>query len=174
MREMLRRRFRRAVEPEQEDPGAKARRSTAVWTVLPDLVIVDGGKGQLGIAVEVLKEFDLLDQVPVVGLAKQHEEIFRPGQRHSILLPRDSEGLYLVQRIRDEAHRFGITYHRSLRGQASIASELDKVPGIGPKRRQALLKAFDSVDEIKAASVDELAAVPGMTRAAAQMVKESL
>ena len=117
MREMLRRRFRRAVEPEQEDPGAKARRSTAVWTVLPDLVIVDGGKGQLGIAVEVLKEFDLLDQVPVVGLAKQHEEIFRPGQRHSILLPRDSEGLYLVQRIRDEAHRFGITYHRSLRGQ---------------------------------------------------------
>ncbi len=174
MREMLRRRFRRAVEPEQEDPGAKARRSTAVWTVLPDLVIVDGGKGQLGIAVEVLKEFDLLDQVPVVGLAKQHEEIFRPGQRHSILLPRDSEGLYLVQRIRDEAHRFGITYHRSLRGQASIASELDKVPGIGPKRRQALLKAFDSIDDIKAASVDELAAVPGMTRAAAQRVKESL
>ncbi len=162
MREMLRRRFRRVVEPEQEDPGAKARRSTAVWTVLPDLVIVDGGKGQLGIAVEVLKEFDLLDQVPVVGLAKQHEEIFRPGQRHSILLPRDSEGLYLVQRIRDEAHRFGITYHRSLRGKASVASELDKVPGIGPKRRQALLKAFDSVEDIKAASVDELAAVPGM------------
>ena len=164
----------RAVEPEQEDPGAKARRSTAIWTVLPDLVIVDGGKGQLGVAVEVLKEFDLLDQVPVVGLAKQHEEIFRPGQRHSILIAADSEGLYLVQRIRDEAHRFGITYHRSFRGQASIASELDKVPGIGPKRRQALLKAFDLFDEIKAASLDELAVVPGMTRAAAQTIKECL
>jgi excinuclease ABC subunit C len=174
MREMLRRRFRRAVEPEHEDPGAKARQGNAVWTLLPDLVIVDGGKGQLGVAVEVLKEFDLLDQVPVVGLAKQHEEIFRPGERLSIVLPRDSEGLYLVQRIRDEAHRYGITYHRSLRGQASVASELEKVPGVGAKRRKALLKAFDSIDTIKAASVEELAAVPGMTRAAAQAIKEAL
>ena len=174
MREMLRRRFRRAVEPEQEDPGAKARRSTAIWTVLPDLVIVNGGKGQLGVAVEVLKEFDLLDQVPVVGLAKQHEEIFRPGQRHSILLPRDFGGI-----VPGAAHpRRGPPLWHYLSPQlarpSQHRSELDKVPGIGPKRRQALLKAFDSVDEIKAASLDELAAVPGMTRAAAQMIKESL
>jgi excinuclease ABC subunit C len=174
MREMLRRRFRRAVEPEQEDPGAKARRSAATWAVLPDLVIVDGGKGQLGVAVDVLKEFDLLDGVPVVGLAKQREEIFTPGAPQSILLPRDSEGLFLMQRIRDEAHRFAITFHREVRQKAGIASALEKAPGIGPKRRQALLKAFGSIDGVRAASVDELAAVPGMSLKAAQALKEHL
>jgi len=175
MREMLRRRFRRAVEPQGDDPGAKARQSSAAWAVLPDLVIVDGGKGQLGVAVEVLKEFDLLDQVPVVGLAKQREEIFLPSRRTSILLPRDSEGLYLVQRIRDETHRTAITYHRNQRSKAALASTLENAPGIGPKRRQALLKAFDGdVAAIKAASVEELAAVPGMTVAAAQALKEHL
>ena len=175
MRELLRRRFRRAVEPQSDDPGAKARQSNAAWAVLPDLVIVDGGKGQLGVAVEVLKEFDLLDQVPVVGLAKQREEIFVPGKRTSILLPRDSEGLFLVQRIRDETHRTAITYHRNQRSKAGLASTLENAPGIGPKRRQALLKAFEGdVAAIKAASVEELAAVPGMTLAAAQAVKEYL
>ncbi len=174
MREMLRRRFRRAVEPQDSDPGSKARGSVAKWSILPDLVIIDGGKGQLGVAVEVLKEFDLLDQVPVVGLAKQREEIFVPGQRVPILLPDNSEGLYLVQRIRDEAHRFAITFHRDLRSQASVSSQLEKVPGVGPKRRLALLKAFGSVDAIRAASIDELVAVPGMTRAAAEAIKENL
>lgn len=174
MREVLRRRFRRAVEPENGDPGTRARRSSTVWTVLPDLVIVDGGKGQVGIAVEVLREFDLLDQVPVVGLAKQREELFLPDQATAILLPRDSEALYLVQRIRDEAHRFAITYHRNLRRKAGVTSQLDKVPGIGPKRRQALLKAFGSLDAIRSADVDALAAVPGMTAAAAQALKEHL
>ncbi len=175
MREMLRRRFRRAVEPQDGDPGAKARHSSAAWAVLPDLVIVDGGKGQLGVAVEVLKEFDLLDQVPVVGLAKQREELFLPGRRTSILLPRDSEGLFLVQRIRDEAHRTAITYHRNQRSKQGLASTLENAPGIGPKRRQALLKAFNGdVAAIKAASVEELAAVPGMTLAAAQALKEHL
>ena len=174
MRETLRRRFRRAVEPQDGDPGSKARGSVARWTVLPDLVIVDGGKGQLGVAVEVLKEFDLLDQVPVVGLAKQREEIFVPGQRTPILLPDNSEGLYLVQRIRDEAHRFAIAYHRQLRSKASVSSQLEKVEGIGPKRRLALLKAFGSVDAIREARVDELAAVPGMSRAAAEAIKENL
>jgi excinuclease ABC subunit C len=175
MREMLRRRFRRAVEPQGDDPGAKARQSSAAWAVLPDLVIVDGGKGQLGVAVEVLKEFDLLDQVPVVGLAKQREELFLPGRRTSILLPRDSEGLYLVQRIRDETHRTAITYHRNQRSKTGLASTLETAPGIGPKRRQALLKAFEGdVAAIKAASVEQLAAVPGMTLAAAQALKEHL
>ena len=174
MREMLRRRFRRAVEPQDGDPGSKARGSVAKWSILPDLVIIDGGKGQLGVAVEVLKEFDLLDQVPVVGLAKQREEIFLPGQRVPILLPDNSEGLYLVQRIRDEAHRFAITFHRDLRSQASVSSQLEKVPGVGSKRRLALLKAFGSVDAIRAASIDDLAAVPGMSRAAAEAIKENL
>jgi excinuclease ABC subunit C len=175
MREMLRRRFRRSVEPQSDDPGAKARQSNAAWAVLPDLVIVDGGKGQLGVAVEVLKEFDLLDQVPVVGLAKQREELFLPGRHTSILLPRDSEGLFLVQRIRDEAHRTAITYHRNQRSKAGLSSTLENAPGIGPKRRQALLKAFDGdVAAIKDASAEELAAVPGMTLAAAQALKEHL
>jgi excinuclease ABC subunit C len=174
MREMLRRRFRRAVEPQDSDPGAKGRSSLAKWTILPDLVIVDGGKGQLGVAVEVLKEFDLLGQVPVVGLAKRFEEIYVPGQRDPILLPPNSEGLYLVQRIRDEAHRFAITYHRDVRSQASLASQLENVAGIGPRRRLALLSAFGSVEAIRAANVDDLAAVPGMTRAAAEAIKEGL
>ncbi len=174
MREMLRRRFRRAVEPQDSDPGARTRRSTTSWTLLPDLVIVDGGKGQLRVAVDVLNEFDLLGAVPVVGLAKQREELFLPGQSNPILLPRDAESLYLVQRIRDEAHRFAVSYHRDLRSQTSIISELDKVPGIGPKRRQALLKAFGSVDAIRAASTEELAAIPGMSTAAALALKDIL
>ncbi|MER2600674.1 MAG: excinuclease ABC subunit UvrC [Caldilineales bacterium] len=175
MREMLRRRFRRAVEPQGDDPGAKARPSQAAWSLLPDLVIVDGGKGQLGVAVEVLKEFDLLGQVPVVGLAKRNEELFLPQQRLPVLLPRDSEGLFLVQRIRDEAHRTAITYHRTRRDQASLTSVLEQIPGIGSKRRQALLKAFEGdVEAIKAADEAELAAVPGMTLAAARAVKATL
>ena len=174
MRETLRRRFRRAVEPQDGDPGAKSRASAAKWAILPDLVIIDGGKGQLGIAVEVLKEFDLLEQVPVVSLAKRHEEIFVPGRRQSVMLADNSEGLYLVQRIRDEAHRFAVTYHRDLRSKASISSSLEKVDGIGPKRRLALLKAFGSLDAIRAASLDDLAAVPGMSRPAAEAIKENL
>ncbi|MFZ2486695.1 MAG: excinuclease ABC subunit UvrC [Anaerolineae bacterium] len=175
MREMLRRRFRRAVEPPSDDPGSKARPSAAAWAVLPDLVIIDGGKGQLGIAVEVLKEFDLFGEVPVVGLAKRNEELFLPGEARSVILPRDSEGLFLIQRIRDETHRTAITFHRTLREKSSLASRLDDVPGIGPKRRKALLQAFEGdVDAIKAASLDDLAAVPGMTQAAAQAVKEFL
>ena len=122
MREMLRRRFRRAVEPQGDDPGAKARQSNAAWAVLPDLVIVDGGKGQLGVAVEVLKEFDLLDQVPVVGLAKQREELFQPGQRTSILLPRDSEGLYpgAAHPRRDPPHRHHLPPQPAQQGRPGL------------------------------------------------------
>lgn len=174
MREVLRRRFRRAVEPQETDPGARARRSSAGWTILPNLVIVDGGKGQLGVALEVLQEFNLQDEVPVVGLAKQREELFLPGRPQPLVLPRDSEALFLVQRIRDEAHRFAVTYHRRLRQQTTLTSELDRVPGIGPRRRRALLQAFGSLEAIRAAAVEELAAVPGMTRRAARAIKEYL
>ena len=112
--------------------------------------------------------------MPVVGLAKQREELFLPGRPDSILLPPGSQGLFLVQRIRDEAHRFAITYHRERRGKQAVASQLDAVPGIGPARRKALLKRFGSVEAIRAASVDELAAVPGMNAAAAQAIRENL
>jgi excinuclease ABC subunit C len=174
MREVLRRRFRRAVEDAVADPGSKARKSDAAWKLLPDLLMVDGGKGQLGVAVEVLTEFELTEVVPVVGLAKQHEELFVPSRPDSILLPAGSQGLFLIQRIRDEAHRFAITFHRERRGKAAVASQLDDVPGIGPARRKALLKHFGSLDAIRQASVEELAAVPEMTLAAAKQVHENI
>lgn len=174
MREMLRRRFRRAVEEALPDPGRKARQSDAAWKLMPDLVIIDGGKGQLGIAVEVLAEYELTDVVPVVGLAKQREELFLPGRSDSILLLPGSQGLFLVQRVRDEAHRFAITFHRERRGKAALGSQLDEVPGIGPMRRKALLIRFGSIDAIRQASVEELAAVPGMNLAAARRIHESL
>ncbi len=174
MREVLRRRFRRAVEEAVTDPGSKARASTEAWKLLPDLLIVDGGKGQLGIAIEVLAEYQLTEVVPVVGLAKQREELFLPGRSDPILLPPGTQGLFLIQRIRDEAHRFAITAHRAQRAKASVISELDSVPGIGPTRRKALLKHFGSLEAIRAATIEELTAVPGMTLNAAQAVRENL
>lgn len=174
MREVLRRRFRRAVEENIADPGSKARASDASWKLLPDLLIVDGGKGQLGVAVEVLAEYELTEVVPVVGLAKQREELFLSGRSDPVLLPPGTQGLFLVQRIRDEAHRFAITAHRAKRSKASVVSELDAIPGIGPARRRALLKQFGSLEAIREASVEELAAVPGMTLAAAQAIRERL
>jgi excinuclease ABC subunit C len=171
MREMLRRRFRRAAEPPAgQGPGEKK----SSWDLLPDLLVVDGGKGQLNVALEVLDEYGLRDQVPAVGLAKQEEEIFLPERSESVLMPRTSEGLYLMQRVRDEAHRFAVTYHRQLRGKQTVVSILDDVPGIGPKRRSALLKHFGSIEAIRAASLEELAAVPGMTRKVAEQLKGSL
>jgi excinuclease ABC subunit C len=175
MQEALRRRFKRMQDAGyqlQSDPGKKD--DYNAWSLLPDLLVVDGGKGQLNAALQVLDEFELRDAVPIVGLAKREEEIFLPGQSESVLLPRNSQGLFLMQRIRDEAHRFAVEYHRKLRDQRGLASQLDEVPGVGPRRRQALLKTFGSLDAIRAASVDELAAVPGMTRNAAEQVKSTL
>ena len=134
---------------------------------LPSLVVIDGGKGQLSSALEVIRGLGLAD-LPVVGLAKREEEIFIPHQSTSILLDRDSAALHLIQRIRDEAHRFAITFHRKLRGKRNLVSVLDHVEGIGPKRRQALWKAFKTLDAMKAASMEELAAVEGMNSTAAQ------
>ena len=137
---------------------------------LPDLIIIDGGKGQLSAAMEVLQELHI--DIPTVGLAKENEEIFTPGSPDPIMLPRSSQGLYMVQRIRDEAHRFGITYHRKLRSERTFKSVLDEIPGIGPKRKQALMKHFGSVRAMSAASIEDLAALDGMTRDAAEKVKE--
>lgn len=173
MQEVLRRRFKRwqAAQAADPSPGAKPDESFAQ---LPDLVIVDGGKGQLSSAVEVLQEYELFGQVPIVGLAKKEEEIFFPNKPDSLLLPRHSQGLYLVQRIRDEAHRFAITAHRARRTKQGMASALDSLPGIGPVKRKALLKFFGSVDRIRAASVVELSAVPGINTALAESIKAYL
>ena len=143
------------------------------WAVLPDLVIIDGGKGQLGAAMEVMRELGLTD-IPTVGLAKEREEIFTPGAPVGLMLPREGEALHLVQRIRDEAHRFAIGYHRKLRSKKAFKSKLDDIPGIGPRRKAALLRHFGSLSRIRAATVEELAAAPGMNRAAAQQLKSLL
>ena len=158
MEEMLARRFRRwrGGQQTETEPGAKP---DASFSFLPDLIIIDGGKGQLGRAVSVLEKFDLQDKIPIVGLAKQREEIFFPHRSEPLLLPRHSQALYLVQRIRDEAHRYGITAHRKKRQKLGMASQLDSIPGIGPTRRKALLKHFGSVDKIREASIEDLRVV---------------
>ncbi len=136
---------------------------------LPDLIIIDGGKGQLSSALEIIRGAGLTD-VPVVGLAKEFEHIFQEGCSEPLILPRHSQALYLIQRIRDEAHRFAITYHRKLRAKRNLVSVLDHVDGIGAKRRKALWEAFGNLNKIKEASVEEMAAVPGMNLPAAQAV----
>jgi excinuclease ABC subunit C len=176
LQEVLRRRFKGVAASRQQGAGSEKEQPSADqsgWGILPDLLIVDGGKGQLNAALEVMTESGVED-VPVIGLAKQREEVFLAGRSKPILLPRDSQGLYLLQRIRDEAHRFAIQYHRKLRKKKGMTSALDAIPGIGPKRRQALLKRFGSVDAIREASVEELAAVPGMNWEVAARVKEVL
>jgi excinuclease ABC subunit C len=159
--------------PRSKGFSTAARKNDEAWSRMPDLVIIDGGKGQLHAAEEVFEELGI-EGVNLISLAKQEEEVFVPGHSESIKLPRSSEALHLLQRIRDEAHRFGITYHRSLRAKHGLASQLDAVPGIGPKRRRALLAKFGSLDKIREASVDELSTVEGMTKAAAQKLKENL
>ena len=143
------------------------------WDEVPDLVIIDGGKGQLGVALDVMRDLGLRD-VPVCGLAKQQEELFVADVSESIMLPRQSEALYLVQRIRDEAHRFAITYHRNLRGKAATRSVLDSIPGVGPKRKQALIRKFGSVKAIREADVSEIASTVGFTQRLAETIKRSL
>ena len=172
MEEVLTRRFKRwQAAQEVSAPGEKPDPS---FSLLPDLLIVDGGKGQLGRAVKVLEEFGLTGRVPVTGLAKQQEELFLPGRSESLLLPRHSQGLYLLQRIRDEAHRFAITAHRNRRSKAGLASRLEAVPGIGPARRKALLTQFGSIQGIQEASLEELERIPGISEEIAQSIKSQL
>lgn len=172
MEEVLTRRFKRwQSAQEQSGPGTKQDPS---FSFLPDLLIVDGGKGQLGRAVKVLQEAGLDEKVPVVGLAKQQEELFRPGIETSLMLPRHSQALYLVERIRDEAHRFAITAHRKARGKIGVASRLDAIPGIGPKRRKALLEKFGGIEAIRAASLEELMQVNSISEEVARAILSGL
>ncbi|MBA2342482.1 MAG: excinuclease ABC subunit UvrC [Thermoleophilaceae bacterium] len=153
--------------------GSETSASAQAWGSIPDLVIVDGGKGQLSAAVEVMQELELTE-IPIVGLAKQNEELYLPRSSDPIVLPRTSQALYLVQRVRDEAHRFAITYHRKIRGKSGLRSQLEDVPGVGPTRKRALLRQFGSLKSMRAATIDELAAVPGMTRSAATALKRAI
>ena len=195
MQEMLRRRFKRladsrteshpsspdmeSADVEEGGPTGNAKSiggtsaAGAAWSIVPDLVIIDGGKGHLSAALEVLLELGL-DDLPLAALAKENEWLFLPHTSEPIELPRNSQGLYLVQRIRDEAHRFAVTYHRNLRSKSSLRSSIDLVTGIGPKRKRMLLRRFGSVQGIKDAPVDDIASVPGLTRSLALRLKQTL
>ncbi len=165
MAEVVERRFKRLQSPDTTD--------AAGWSVWPDLIIIDGGKGQLGAALEVLHRLNL-ENIPIVGLAKQNEELYLPGRKDPVLLPRDAQALFLVQRVRDEAHRFALTFHRQKRSASGLKSQLDDVHGIGPKRKKQLITHFGSVKQLKLATLDEIAAVPGMSRQVAEHVKSAL
>ena len=201
MREVLRRRFTRFTKIAGEASGASSgERALAVvplqemnadaelpapinvtagssneWGSVPDLVLIDGGKGQLSAALDVFREFGLDPaEIPLAAIAKQREELFVPGRSGPILLPHDSDGMRLLQRIRDEAHRFAVSFHIKLRTKKGRRSILDEIPGIGPKRKRALIRAFGSLERIRQASATELATVDGMTASAARALKEAL
>lgn len=157
MREHLTRRFRRTIDGDEK------------FAELPDLLIVDGGIGQLNVALEVLNDFGLA-YISCIGLAEKNEEIILPDERESVILARSSPVLQLLQRVRDEAHRFAITYHRNLRARNSLYSVLDSIKGIGDRRKRALYEKFLTIDAIKAADMDELKSADGMNAAAAKSV----
>jgi len=165
LQEVLRRRFKRL---KSSDASA-----LDTWTIIPDLVLIDGGRGQLNSALSVMREMGV-KSVPTAGLAKENEEIFVPKETKPIILPRSSPGLQLLQRLRDEAHRFALGYHQKRRRRETFASALDTIRGIGPKRKRTLLKQFGSVQAIKEASIEELALARGMTKSQAKRVKEYL
>jgi len=192
MEETLRRRFRRlakregvaaddipVIDPAGANGGeatgnghrAAERDDTDSFSVIPDVILIDGGKGQLNGARRVLRAAGL-ESIPVFGLAKRNEELFRPGVADPLIIERDSPTLFLIQRIRDEAHRFAITRHRARRARAALRSKLDVVPGLGPVRRRALLREFGSVDAIRDAPVEDLSRV--VPRPVALRVKELL
>ncbi|MDH3705707.1 MAG: excinuclease ABC subunit UvrC, partial [Acidimicrobiia bacterium] len=170
MEEVLHRRFSAYLE-ERERPVDER---SGKFSYPPQLLVVDGGKGQLGVALRVLDELGLRDEIPVCSLAKQFEEVYLPGASEPVRLPRQSEALYLLQRIRDESHRFAITYHRELRNKRMTKSVLDEIPGLGPTRRKRLIKELGGVRKVQAASLDELQALSWLPDSVAEAVYEHL
>jgi excinuclease ABC subunit C len=167
MEEMLRRRFTRLLE-EQAQPPAAGRR----FSYPPALIVVDGGRGQLSVATKVLGELGL--QIPHVGLAKRLEEVYFPDHPEPLRIPRGSEALFVLQHLRDEAHRFAITFHRESRQKRALRSPLDDVPGVGPARKKALLKRFGSLARLRRAEVEQIAETPGIGRELASTIHERL
>jgi len=191
MHEVITRRFRRLLDERIEhgavtgDPGGEVEADSGPLLVDPDtgrarkfaytpgLVVVDGGPPQVAAAQRALDELGI-DDIPVCGLAKRLEEVWLPGEPDPVILPRTSEGLYLLQRVRDEAHRFAITHHRSRRSKSMVESALDDVPGLGEVRRKTLIKHFGSLKKLRAASVDEIAQVPGIGPTTASAIAEAV
>jgi len=165
LREVIRRRFGhfKGDTPSVADP----------WAILPDLILIDGGRGQLNSVLEAMDEMGV-KSIPVASIAKENEQIFTPQRTKPITLPHTSPGLQLLQRLRDEAHRFAISYHRNIRKRQSLTSALDSIPGIGPQRKRNLLRHFGSVSVIKEATLEELAATDGLNLNIARRIKEYL
>jgi excinuclease ABC subunit C len=168
MEEMLRRRFTRLLKEQAEQPKERKRR----FSYPPALVVVDGGRGQLGMATKVLEELGL--SIPHIGLAKRLEEIYFPDTPDPLRIPRGSEALFVLQHVRDEAHRFAITYHRQKRERRALVSPLDEIPGVGPSRKKALMKRFGSLARVRAAAPEELAEVRGIGHELARAIHEHL
>ncbi len=158
MREVIERRYTRVLEEQLP---------------LPDLILIDGGKGQLSSAVEVLNSLDM-PPVTIIGLAKRLEEVFIPQQSDPVFIAKSSPGLVLLQRIRDEAHRFAVTYHRKLRGKSMVVSSLDEIDGVGNIRKQRLMQRFGSVKKLKQATIEEIAEVTGISESLAIKIKQQL
>lgn len=167
MEEVLTRRFSAYLEER-----AKPVEERGKFSYPPELLLVDGGKGQLGVAVQVLQDLNLDDEIPVAALAERFEEVYVPGRSRPVVIPRNSEAMFMLQRIRDEAHRFAITYHRQRRDKRMTASALDDIPGLGPKRRARLVKEMGSIKAIKAASRDELAELKWLPGTVADSIHE--
>jgi excinuclease ABC subunit C len=163
MREVITRRFRRYLD-EQTKPVSERK-----FAYPPNLVIIDGGKGQLNAARAALDELGIAG-VEICGLAKRLEEVFLPDHPEPVLLPRASEALYLLQRVRDEAHRFAVTYHRTLRGKRMVESAFDEIPGIGPSRRRSLLDTFGSLQGVRDATLEQLGRAPGISETLARAI----
>ena len=170
MREVLTRRFRHGIEESRELEEKELEREYGSFTKFPDLLMMDGGRGQVNIALSVLEELGI--SIPVCGMVKDDNHRTRGLYFNNIELPIDtrSEGFKLITRIQDEAHRFAIEYHRSLRSKTQVKSVLDDIPGVGPARRKALMRSFKSIEEIRQASVEELAALPELNRRAAEEI----
>jgi excinuclease ABC subunit C len=165
LREVIRRRFGRFK--------GDTTSSADTWAILPDLILIDGGRGQLNSVLEAMDEMGV-KSIPVASIAKENEQIFTPNRARPITLPHTSPGLQLLQRLRDEAHRFAISYHRHIRKRQSLTSALDSVPGIGPRRKRNLLRQFGSVLIIKEATLEELASTDGLNLNIARRIKEYL
>ena len=165
LQEVLKRRFKRGLKSDVSTPDT--------WMILPDLILIDGGKGQLNAASSAIREMGV-ESIPIASLAKENDQIFIPHKVEPVILPRSSRGLQLLQRLRDESHRFALGYHQKIRKRETLTSTLDTVPGLGPRRKQSLLKQFGSVQAIREASVEELTSTKGMSRNLAQRMKEYL
>ncbi|MDO5501451.1 MAG: helix-hairpin-helix domain-containing protein, partial [Propionibacteriaceae bacterium] len=175
MTEVLSRRLRRLIDDRASEVKVDATTGEAArFSYAPALIVVDGGLPQVNAAAAVLREFGLADEIALCGLAKRLEEVWIPGEEYPLILPRASEGLYLLQRLRDEAHRFAITHHRSRRAKTVVESVLDGVPGLGQLRRKALLKYFGSMRKLRQATVEEIAEVPGFGPTLAASVKAAV